>query len=218
MGQHPIPFVPRPLSPFDRVKAEALLHNRLPCLGCHELGGEGGAIGPTLDNLSTRPADYVYRMIRDPQATAPGTIMPRVPMDTTTLGLVASYLLERAPAQVPARPALLAGNAAAGDTSSTSTALYLRNCALCHGTQGDGDGPNAQFLPVRPTAHADSAVMSARTDDELFDTIFAGGYIMNLSNRMPPFGQTLTRAQIWTLVHYLRTLCRCAEPAWARGS
>lgn len=112
---------------------------------------------------------------------------------------------------------MLAPDAGAADPS-TPAALYLRRCAVCHGARGGGDGPNARFLPVQPTAHADSALMSARTDDELFDTIFAGGYVMNRSNRMPPYGHTLSRAQIWTLVHYLRALCRCAEPAWARGS
>jgi mono/diheme cytochrome c family protein len=103
-------------------------------------------------------------------------------------------------------------------SDSTPAAVYARRCAPCHGARGGGDGPNARFLPVRPTAHADSALMSARSDDELFDTIFAGGYVMNRSNRMPPFGETLSRAEIWALVRYVRTLCRCQQPAWARGS
>jgi hypothetical protein len=58
--------------------------------------------------------------------------------------------------------------------------------------------------------------MSRRSDDALFDTIFAGGYIMNRSNLMPPFGETLSREQIWLLVRHIRTLCRCQGPEWAR--
>jgi mono/diheme cytochrome c family protein len=60
--------------------------------------------------------------------------------------------------------------------------------------------------------------MSRRSDDALFDAIYAGGYIMNRSNRMPPFGQTLAREQIWSLVRYLRTLCRCEGPTWSRDN
>jgi mono/diheme cytochrome c family protein len=60
--------------------------------------------------------------------------------------------------------------------------------------------------------------MSTRSDDALFDAISAGGYVMNRSNRMPPFGQTLTREQIWGLVRQLRVLCGCEGPAWSRDN
>ena len=49
-----VAFKPRPLSPFERQKAEQLLRNRYPCLGCHQLGGKGGHIGPALDGLRAR--------------------------------------------------------------------------------------------------------------------------------------------------------------------
>ena len=216
LGPAPGSFAPRPLSPFQMQKAEWLLRHRLPCLGCHELDGDGGRIGPSLGALGgRRPAAYVYDMMRDPARTAPGTIMPRIPMDTATLALVASYLLERHPASPASGGERPPGAGARSPIPADPAGLYQRSCAPCHGPRGAGDGYNAPFLPVRPTAHADSAYMSTRSDDELFDTIFAGGYVMNRSNRMPAFGETLSRAQIWALVHYLRTLCRCAEPAWA---
>lgn len=213
------PFHPRPLSAFDRAKAEWLLHNRLPCLGCHELGGEGGRIGPSLSELKRlRPPDYVYAMIRDPQRTVPGTVMPRVPMGQATLELIASYLVQREPPRTSAAPILPPAAGSEQAQPGTAAALYARTCAPCHGARGGGDGPNARFLPVRPTVHADSAYMSTRSDDALFDAISAGGYVMNRSNRMPPFGQTLTREQIWGLVRQLRVLCGCEGPAWSRDN
>jgi hypothetical protein len=58
--------------------------------------------------------------------------------------------------------------------------------------------------------------MARRPDDALYDAIHAGGYIMNRSQAMPPFGEMLTRGQIRSLVRHLRALCRCEGPAWSR--
>jgi len=202
------PWSPRVLSRFDVAKAEWLIRNRLPCLGCHELGGEGGRIGPSLSQLKGRPfPERVYEQIRDPK----GGVMPRVPMSEATLDLIASYLVQREPTPAPASVPV----PAVESSRDVSEDLYARHCSACHGVKGAGDGYNAPFLPVRPTAHAGKAYMSRRSDDALFDAIYGGGYIMNRSNRMPPFGQTLAREQIWSLVRYLRVLCRCEGPAWS---
>lgn len=218
------------LSAFQRAKAEALLRDRLPCLGCHQLGGDGGRVGPSLSEPQHfRTTDYVYSMIRDPQGTAPSSIMPRVPMTDATRHLIANYLVQLASRQYPQSARAQAARQADQsqqpmvaarpvEPAEPAPALYGRFCAPCHGVGGRGDGYNARFLPVRPTVHADSAYMSRRSDDALFDATYAGGYIMNRSNRMPPFGETLTRDQIWELVRYLRTLCRCEGPAWSRDN
>ncbi|MBI4502542.1 MAG: c-type cytochrome [Gemmatimonadetes bacterium] len=209
-------FEPRPLSPFERRKAEELIRRRYPCLGCHELGAAGGRIGPRLTDVGTRrSAAYIHAMISNPQHSAPGTIMPRVPMPPATIDLLASYLSSGGGTGAFADTARKVGTLqpAAGD----APAVYGRYCAPCHGTEGKGDGPNATFLPIRPSAHASAARMSVRSDDALFDTIFSGGYIMNRSNLMPPFGATLTREDIWGLVRHIRTLCRCQGPTWSRA-
>lgn len=237
----------RTLSAFEMDKAERLLRDKLPCLGCHELDGRGGRIGPSLSRLKeTRPPDYVFAMISDPQGTVPGTVMPRVPMarkyarsklrfdyqlgrdaDTrilpeeetvteATLELIGNYLLQREPSGK--RPPAQLPRSALGplDDTANGSTLYEHYCANCHGAEGKGDGPNARFLPVRPVSHADAAYMSDRPDDSLFDAIYAGGYIMNRSHLMPAYGRTLSRAQIWRLVRHLRTLCDCQGPAWSR--
>jgi len=207
------PFTPRRLSPYEMAKARWLLDHRLPCLGCHELGGEGGRIGPSLGELRRRrTADDVYRTIADPREVAPGTIMPKVPMTDATRSLLTNYLLQvnaRAD-HTPVIPRL-----PVPPPPDSGGALYARVCALCHGATGGGDGPNARYLPVPPTAHADAAYMSTRTDAELYDAIAAGGDLMGRNNRMPAFGETLTPAQIHALVNYLRALCRCRGPAWS---
>ena len=93
--------------------------------------------------------------------------------------------------------------------------LYARYCVACHGSEGRGDGPNALFLPVRPAVHRDAELMSTRTNDRLFDAVYSGGYPLGKSVAMPGFGETLSRDEIWSIVRYLRTLCRCRPPAWS---
>jgi mono/diheme cytochrome c family protein len=203
------------LSAFSMDKAE-----KLPCLGCHDLDGEGGAVGPSLSNLrGVRPTNYVYAMIGDPQGTVPGTVMPQVPMREQTLVLIVNYLVQREPGThepPPTFPQPIEPTPVAEITDPKD--LYERLCAACHGPEGNGNGENAAFLPVQPTVHSDSAYMSARPDDSLFDAIYAGGLIMGRSNLMPPYGRTLSYRQIRELVRYQRTLCGCEGPAWSRDN
>ena len=72
---------PADLTPFARAKAEAILQDQLPCLGCHTLDGKGGKLAPELATVrSRRDAAYVARVVVDPQATVAGTLMPHTPM------------------------------------------------------------------------------------------------------------------------------------------
>lgn len=251
------PWEPLALSPFSMQKAETLLEDRWSCLGCHQLGEEGGRIGPRLDGIAERLLpEYVRHLIENPAHLAPGTIMPGSLEQADRMDLIASYLLLRdAPwtgserlAGMPALPPtanLAAGRAAesaadpaTGRTSdpaggaatdpapdpparpppdpAAGAALYEASCAACHGVTGDGDGFNAPFLPVAPTVHADSAAMSLRPDDTLYDGIHAGGWILGKSHRMPAYGASLDDAQKRALVAHIRTLCRCLGPAWSR--
>lgn len=213
----PAAFVPRALSRFQRQEVEWLLEQRLPCLGCHRIRGQGGTIGPDLTDVgSRRTPGFIYGMIADPQGTLPGSRMPRTVMPERWIELLAQYLVSlkgsetRAPLEDPRGTPGDRGWAAIEDPA----ALYRQACAPCHGVEGKGDGYNAANLPVRPTAHADSAYLATRPDDTLFDGIFAGGYILNKSPRMPAFGASLSREQIRGLVRYLRQLCRCRGPEW----
>ena len=213
------PWEPLALSPFSMQKAQTLIEDRWSCLGCHQLGDDGGRIGPRLDGIAQRlRPEYVRHLIEDPAHLAPGTIMPASLEQPDRMDLVASYLLQRdAPwtpgerlAGPPARPPAEAPDPGPG------AALYAARCASCHGVAGGGDGFNAPFLPVAPTVHADSAAMSLRTDDTLYDGIHAGGRILGRSHRMPAFGASLDHAQKRALVAHIRTLCRCLGPAWSR--
>lgn len=204
------------VSAFSKLKAERLIREQLPCLGCHKLNGDGGTIGPDLTTVRERrsPA-YIAQMIADPQRVVPGAIMPRTPMPAATRELVARYLASL-PGDGSAAPATADRRPSATTPAPDGAQLYAKWCAACHGATGGGDGPNASSLPVRPAVHSSRDAMAARPDDSLFDTIAAGGAVMNRSPRMPAFGATLSPAEIRSLVRHIRTLCRCEGPEWSR--
>ena len=211
------PWEPAELSPFAMDKAEALLRDRWSCLGCHQLGGDGGRIGPGLDGIAHRlQPGYVRSLIEDPAHLTADIVMPGSLEQPDRLDLVTSFLLRRDAEWLGSDP--VPGMPALPDAAmpQTGEALYQSRCAPCHGVEGGGDGFNAPFTPVAPAAHADSAAMSLRPDDTLYDGIHAGGRILGKSHRMPAFGKSLDNGQIRSLVAYIRTLCRCEGPAWSR--
>ena len=70
-----------------------------------------------------------------------------------------------------------------------------------------------QYLPKPTVTNAEH--MSKRPDDTLYDVLHVGGFLLDKSHRMPPWGGTLSSDDLWALVRHIRTLCNCSEPTWA---
>lgn len=84
--------------------------------------------------------------------------------------------------------------------------VYEQQCASCHGNHGDGRGPLAAQLKVRPAHFTDSHMMREMSDGEIFWKMTEG------RDPMPGFKKTLSEEQRWQLVHYLRSLAAAGLP------
>lgn len=77
--------------------------------------------------------------------------------------------------------------------------LFSKNCVVCHGEQGNGDGMAAISLHPHPT-NLVSQKVEAQSDGAIFWKITEG------RSPMPGYKNTLSEEQRWQLVNYIRTL------------
>jgi len=92
--------------------------------------------------------------------------------------------------------------------------LYARQCAVCHGPEGRGDGPSAAGFATKPANLADGRIMNPLPDEFLVNVILNGGPAEGLAPTMPPFRGHLGEPQARQVVAYLRTL---AQPPYTPG-
>ncbi|MBM3566503.1 MAG: cytochrome c [Alphaproteobacteria bacterium] len=99
-----------------------------------------------------------------------------------------------------------AGTARAEDVET----LFKFYCAQCHGLDGKGGGPNvSKDFPVTPRDFTIAAEMNKLTDADVRNVIADGGPAASKSPLMPPWGKTLSEAEIGELTKHLRKLCNC---------
>jgi high-affinity iron transporter len=82
-------------------------------------------------------------------------------------------------------------------------ALYLKNCASCHGTRGAGDDPAARSLSSTPPP----AIGLKNLTPELTPTLTYNVISVGVrGTAMPAFAPTLTTQQRWNIINYIYTL------------
>ena len=64
--------------------------------------------------------------------------------------------------------------------------MFTHVCAMCHGSEGRGDGPNGASLNPKPRDYTDQAWQASVTDDEIRKAILEGGPAVGKSAAMPP--------------------------------
>ncbi len=63
--------------------------------------------------------------------------------------------------------------------------MFATVCAMCHGSDGSGNGPAAESLNPKPRNYTDAAWQASVTDDEIKKTILLGGQGVGKSATMP---------------------------------
>lgn len=84
-------------------------------------------------------------------------------------------------------------------TLKAAWAIYMDECAQCHGERGRGDGPEAAMHDPPPADLTDASHMNTVTDGEIFYQISEG------RKPMPSFKKRLTEDQRWELVLFVRS-------------
>jgi len=78
---------------------------------------------------------------------------------------------------------------------------FAIHCAVCHGAAGDGKGVTSKYQMVT-TANFHDKRLVVMPDGEIFNTITYG------KNTMNPYGSTVSVADRWAIVAYVRALQR----------
>ena len=79
--------------------------------------------------------------------------------------------------------------------------LFKAKCQRCHGPDGSGHGPEAD--PNHPAGDlTDGRAASRNPDGVMFYKIWNG----RAKPKMPAMKTDMSRADVWTVIHYVRTL------------
>jgi mono/diheme cytochrome c family protein len=156
----------------------------------YDLDRASGAV-PAFSTMRNDVSPDPYQMVREP---VPGTVPARHPLGDVPAPYTQSQLDSIAPTLANPLPR----NA---QVLARGQLQYERNCASCHGANGNGQGPviNAQSkFPYAPALNAGPS--QARSDGYIYAVIDQGRGLM------PPYGPRITHLDRWAIVHYVRQL------------
>jgi mono/diheme cytochrome c family protein len=111
-----------------------------------------------------------------------------------------------APGAKPAAGAKAAAATATPASITNGAALYKRQCVMCHGATGAGDGAAAKSLKGKLPSLTDKGTMAKMTDEHIHEVIAAGK--KSEIGSMPALGKRLKPEEITDIVNYVRTLSK----------
>jgi mono/diheme cytochrome c family protein len=87
--------------------------------------------------------------------------------------------------------------------------LYATRCAVCHGEQGDGKGPAAAGVPVKPPSFRDIPMVNQMAGNYWFWRVSEGGLVepfKSLGSVMPAWKNALSPEDRWAVIAYTHRL------------
>ena len=140
---------------------KTLVMNKKSCLGCHQLNGEGGRVGPNLNrsSFSYKP-DWIYAWILNPQKFRPYTKMPNLGLEPKEARAIASFLASFQPDEdeLPKNSKNFKKYLIARGDPKRGQEIFnnpegIANCAKCHLVNDKGGlvGPELSFVGTSRT-------------------------------------------------------------------
>ena len=96
------------------------------------------------------------------------------------------------------------------DSIAAGRAMYFRECAVCHGDDGRGDGPGAAGLSIPPS---DFRIHIPFHSDRFFFLVMSNGF----GSAMPGFADRLSEEDRWNVLNYLKSRYGVQEEAGGDG-
>jgi cytochrome c oxidase cbb3-type subunit 2 len=222
-----------PLGPVQAPDPEKVIRGQAQyqryCQACHGPYGDGR--GDSFPYLDTKPRDFtkgIFKFRSTPSGTLPadsdlfhtirnglwGSFMPRWSGlgDDQIWDLIAyvesffpgfSSTGRGIPITIPPEPPDTPESQAAGKQVYTQM-----GCFNCHGVEGRGNGPSANTLvddwgfPIQPANLTLGHYKAGDLNSDIYKDFMTG---LN-GTPMPSYVDSMTPAQAWDLVHYIRTL------------
>ena len=97
--------------------------------------------------------------------------------------------------------------------------IFESNCVWCHADATPAGPSNRSNVTPTPPLINDGATLNSLSDEFLRNTVTLGGAAMGKSAMMPPWGRTLTSADIRAVIAYIRVVAQppYRPPARPRG-
>lgn len=193
----PRPVVSYPEQPVSFADAHGVITRR--CLLCHaDVPGHPAFATAPKGFAFDEPSDIARYAGKIYETTAVTRVMPLANLTGITAeerGIIGAWF--EGGASVPAEDPRQQGTKGMPTASDRPQSppeerkgeaweLYTARCSVCHGTEGDGDGPASASLNPKPRAFSDAQWQDSVDDNHVSTIIVKGGPAVGKNALMPP--------------------------------